>query len=205
MKSLALLPIIFTIAFSSPFPLEIISSRSLSSRGLSCPPGGTLPSSHLNPTLMVPIAASAPNHAFGGTQTPIITPNDFCTIFDLSIPPSGVGKTCTLEFLFPALGQTLTPYVYIGEGHFTFTGYAFGSGATEETTYNNQPPAGPSPPTPPSVLAPGHAYTINVGPCGIQPGASSLEVSGKLCSNDTTFSYYQNDNKCPIGFFVTIS
>jgi hypothetical protein len=116
-----------------------------------------------------------------------------------------VGKDCTLEFLFPALGQTHTPYVYIGPGHFTFTGYAIGSGATEKTTYNDQPPAGPSPPTPPSVLEPGHAYTINVGSCGIQPGMSSMEVSGKLCSNDTTFSYYQNDNECPIGFFVTIS
>lgn len=205
MKPLALLPILLTTAFSSPVPLEIISSRPLPPRGLSCPPGGTLPYSHLNPTLMVPIAASAPKHAFGGTKTPLITPNDFCTIFDLSIPPSGVGKTCTLEFLFPALGQTHTPYVYIGPGHFTFTGYAIGSGATEKTTYDDQPPAGPSPPTPPSVMEPGHAYTINVGSCGIQPGVNSLEVSGKLCSNDTTFIYYQNDNECPIGFFVTIS
>ena len=97
--------------------------------------------------------------------------------------------------------------MYVGGGHFTFTGYAFGTGATEQTTYNNQPPAGPSPPQPPAVLAPGNAYTINVGGCAVE-APNSLEVSGMLCSTDTTFSYYQTQGDelgCPIGFFVGIS
>jgi hypothetical protein len=154
---------------------------------------------------MVLVSATFPNIPFGSTQTPTITPNDFCTIFNLEIPPSAVNKTCTLEFLFPSHTQTLTPYVYIGDGHFTFTGYAFGTGATEQTTYNNQPPPGPSPPSPPAVLSPGNAYIINVGGCGIQTGMSGLEVSGMLCSSDTTFEYSQSEECCPIGFYVTIS
>ncbi|PMD16232.1 hypothetical protein NA56DRAFT_649606 [Hyaloscypha hepaticicola] len=183
--------------------LSVISSRQLEA----CPPNGNLPPDYLSPTLMVPVSRNLPNVAFGSTREPKMTPNDFCTIFNLVIPPSAMGATCTLEFLFPSFGQTLSPYFYNGGGHFTFTGYAFGTGATEQTTYNNQPPAGPSPPTPPSVLSPGNAYTVNVGPCGVQ-APNSLEVSGMLCSDDTTFEYLQTKGDelgCPIGFFVGIS
>jgi hypothetical protein len=184
-------------------PLKIISSRQLES----CPANGNLPPNYLAPTLMVPVSAKLPNVAFGSTETPLITPNNFCTIFNLVIPPSAAGDTCTLEFLFPDHLQTLSPYTYFGGGHFTFTGYAFGTGATEQTTYNNQPPAGPSPPEPPSILSPGNAYTVNVGPCGVEP-PNSLEVSGMLCSDDTTLLYLQTQGDelgCPIGFFVGIS
>jgi hypothetical protein len=155
---------------------------------------------------MVPISKDFPDIPFGSTRTPLITPNDFCTIFNLVIPPSAAGKTCTLEFLFPSHTETRAPYVYFGPGHFTFTGYAFGSGATSQTTYANQPPAGPNPPNPPAVLSPGNAYVINVGPCGVQADQTGgLEVSGALCSPDTTFSFLESEMECPIGFFVTIS
>jgi hypothetical protein len=199
---ISLLALLLSTSAATPLmPLEVISERTLES----CPQGGTLPAGSLSPTLMVPVSSEFPNVAFGSTQTPLITPNDFCTIFNLEIPPSAVGKTCTLEFLFPSHTQTWTPYLYFGEGHFTFTGYAFGSGATEETTYAHQPPPGPSPPSPPAVLSPGHAYIINVGGCAIQTGMSGLEVSGMLCSNDTNFSYLQSEQECPIGFYVAIS
>ncbi|KAF4637034.1 hypothetical protein G7Y89_g1032 [Cudoniella acicularis] len=123
------------------------------------PKNGLLPATnYLAPSLIVPISAYAPNIAFGPTTNPIITPNDICSIFNLEIPSSALGKTCTLEFLFPSFPtQTEYPYMFGGPGHFTFTGYAFGSGATAKTTYNNQPPAGPSPPQPPSTLMPGNA------------------------------------------------
>jgi hypothetical protein len=170
-----------------------------------CPPGGTLPDGYLSPTLMVPVSATSPNATFGPTQMPIMTPNDICTIFNLEVPPSAVGKNCTLEFLLPDQNDTFAPYTYNGGGHFTFTGYAFGSGALLNTSFAQQPPAGPSPPTPPAVLSPGNSYIINVGSCGIQDGMDGLEVSGMLCSNDTTFSYLQSAESCPIGFFVAIS
>jgi hypothetical protein len=182
-------------------PLEVISEQFHQS----CESGGTLPRGYLSPTLMVPVSAKFPNVRFGSTKVPLITANDFCTIFNLEIPPSAVNKTCTLEFLFPDHQETFSPYVYNGGGHFTFTGYAFGSGATLQTTYANQPPAGPSPPSPPGVLSPGNAYTINVGGCAIETGMAGLEVSGMLCSPDTTFAYLQSSQKCPIGFYVAIS
>lgn len=192
-------------AASPVHPLTVVSSRRLGRKP--CPKGGTLPLNYIAPTLMVPVSANLPDIAFGSTKTPLITPNNFCTIFNLVIPPSAPGDTCTLEFLFPDYEETSSPYVYHGGGHFTFTGYAFGSGATEETTYNHQPPPGPSPPQPPAVMSPGNAYIVNVGGCGAEP-PSSLEVSGMLCSPDTVFSYLQTEGDelgCPIGFFVAIS
>lgn len=116
----------------SPLPLEIISSRTLSP---SCPKNGNLPPVYIAPSLMVPVSARLPNVAFGPTKSPLITPNDFCTIFNLVIPPTAVAKTCTLLFLFPSLLDAGGPFVYSGKGHFTFTGYAIGSGATAKTTY----------------------------------------------------------------------
>ena len=204
MKGFTLVLGALVLASATPIaePLSIISSRKLES----CPQGGTLPSNYLSPTLMVPYSKNLPNVAFGGTKTPLITPNDFCTIFNLVVPPSAAGKTCTLEFLFPSHSQTMAPYLYFGGGHFTFTGYAFGSGATSKTTYNNQPPAGPSPPQPPAVLSPGNAYIINVGGCAVTADMTEgLEVSGALCSTDTYFSFLESSSTCPIGFFVAIS
>jgi len=212
MKTLAVVSALLSLAAGLAIPedatpLEIISSRPLTiEERSSCPKGGDLPKGALQPTLMVPISKNLPDVAFGPTWNPIVTPNDFCTIFNLVIPSSGFNKTCTLEFLFPSHGQTFSPYIYNGAGHFTFTGYAFFSGATPETTYNNQPPPGPSPPSPPAVLAPGNAYVINAGPCFIPEGEASMEVSGALCSPDTDLVYLQTENMgCPIGFYVVIS
>ena len=196
------------------YPLEIISSRPITERDTasieersisSCPPGGNLPSDYLAPSLMVLVSAKLPNVKFGKTEIPMITPNDFCTIFNLEIGPDGVDKTCTLEFLFPKFPQTLSWYEFEGPGHFTFTGYAIGAGAQLNTTYANQPAPGPSPPNPPPVIVPGNAYKINVGPCGIPTGVPEVTVSGMLCSKDTTLKYKQSSSTCPIGFFVGIS
>ncbi|OCK75475.1 hypothetical protein K432DRAFT_408987 [Lepidopterella palustris CBS 459.81] len=121
---------LLTLATLIPQSFEIITSRSLDHR-TSCPSGKTLPPGHLNPTLMAPIVASAPNFVFSGTQVPLITPNDICTIFDHVSRPL--------------------------------------PGATQDTTYNKQPPPGPSPPSPPSDLKPGNAYTVNEDPYGVQP------------------------------------
>jgi hypothetical protein len=205
MKSIIAIIALLGSSLASPMamPLEVIGERDLH-HPHSCPSGGTLSpgSGYLSPTLMVPVSAKSPKVRFGSTQVPIITPNDFCTIFNLEIPPTAVGKTCTLEFLFPDHEET-SPYFYTGKGHFTFTGYENGSGATLNTTYHEQPNQGPSPP--PTVLRPGHRYIIHPGSCAITTGMSGLEVSGMLCSSDTTFAYLQSSQKCPIGFYVTIS
>jgi hypothetical protein len=154
---------------------------------------------------MVPVSKNLPNVKFGSTQNPIITPGDFCTIFNLIIPPTAFDKTCTLSFLFPNNLQAELPFAFLGPGHFNFTGYATGVGATKDTTYSHQPAPGPSPP--PTTLTPGGAYVIFSGPCGFPPGLPEpgVTVSGMLCSADTFFQFHESAQKCPIGFFVTVS
>ncbi|KAK7542195.1 ubiquitin 3 binding protein But2 C-terminal domain-containing protein [Phyllosticta citribraziliensis] len=209
LKTLSLVSTLFLAASAAP-------SCQKKARDVTCPEGGLLPedsSSWLFPVGIYPISKSNPDTNYGTVYSPKITPNDFCTIFNLYVPESAAGKTCTLEFLFPDHSQLQTSdYTFkdvngqdTTEGHFTFTGYAFGTGANDTTTWNNQPAPGPSPPSPPATLSPGKAFVINAGDCGVQAGQGSLEVSGMLCSTDTTFEYFQDSDKCPIGFYVVIS
>jgi hypothetical protein len=154
---------------------------------------------------MVPVSKNLPNVKFGSTQTPIMTAGDFCTIFNLELDQRAVGKTCNLVFDFPSHLQTFSPYIFLGGGHFTFTGYAIGVGATLDSTYKNQPAPGPSPPNPPPQLLPGHSYIVNSAPCGVPPGIPPVTVSGLLCSSDSDLMFYQSSSTCPIGFFVILS
>lgn len=159
----------------------------------------------LFPHLIVPISAKNPNTKYGTVFSPIFTPNDFCTIFNFDVPVSAAGKNCTLEFLFPTQSELQTSSFTIdGPGDFIFTGYAPGSGATLDTTFNNQPAPGPFPPFPPLVLKPGNAYIIDVGPCVIVDNAPTV-VSGKTCTSDTYFTYFQDFNPCPIGLYVGVT
>jgi len=132
-----LLPLYLTTATPTPFPLDTISLQPLPAIPPTfnrCPKDGNLAPGYLKPTLMVGVSAKFPDVAFGSTKLPLITPNDFCTIFNLVIPPTAVGKTCTLKFLFPDHGASSGVFAYNGAGHFAFTGYAFNTGATEKTT-----------------------------------------------------------------------
>lgn len=200
----ALLGLVAAVPASAPIPAEL-DTRHL----LSCPKNGNLPKNYVKPSLVVNVSKKHPNAAYGSTKVPSVTPNDFCTIFNLELPPSAYDKMCNLVFLFPNHWQTVNPYIYKtkrhGGGHFQFIGYNVTSGATEETTYNHQPEPGPSPPNPPPTMSPGHAYVINSAPCGFPPGLKEpVLVSGMLCSPDTTFEFFQSDKKCPLGFFVEL-
>lgn len=193
------------LAISTPTPnsIETIQKRN---DGKKCPVGDTLPSNYVAPSLMVPVSKKHPNARFGPTQFPTVTPGDICTIFNLVLPPEATNATCHLEFLLPTIEQSLSPEVFAGPGHFTFTGYAVGAAATPDTTFAHQPEKGPDPPNPPPVMTPGHAYTINTAPCGLPPGVPEpgVTVSGMLCSDDTWLSYVQSTTHCPLGFFVAL-
>jgi len=167
-----------------------------------CP--ADLQADFLFPHLIVPISAANPDTMYGDVLSPIITPNDLCTTFNFDVPASANGLYCTLEFYFPTQAELVTSsYTEQGPGDFTFTGYNPGSGVTDETTYNTQPPSTEFPPFPPLQLLPGNYYLIDDGPCVIINNASTV-VSGKICSNDTLFTYFQDYNPCPIGIYVGI-
>jgi len=189
-------------------PLTIKSVRPLQERdGSQKACVGNITSTSISPSLIVNVNKRLPNTKFGASPQPIVSPNGFCSIFNLEIPAGSTAKICDLEFVLPDISQTEIPYIAKGEGHYTFTGYAIGAGATEQTTYNNQPAAGPSPPTPPPVIKPGNAYTINAGPC-FTPADQKVTVSGMLCSTDSWLTFTQSKSTesgaCPIGFFVNV-
>jgi hypothetical protein len=123
--------------------------------------GKLLPGNRTVPTsLQVPMSKNRPNTAFPASEWAVITPNDFCTVFNLVLKADETaGKICNLVFDLPQMGQGPYPYAYRyqGPGHFSFTGYDLDAGAVAgQTTYNNPPRAGPNPPNPPAVLAPGN-------------------------------------------------
>ncbi|KAL9084399.1 MAG: hypothetical protein Q9165_008113 [Trypethelium subeluteriae] len=201
--SIAALSTLLTTAIANPPSSDHPTLTPKNTSTSSCP--GTLPPSSIYPNLIIPISAAHPTTAYGTVYKPVITPNDFCTIFNLYIPPSAHNKTCTLSFLFPERHQLETSsYSYAGAGHVTFTGYPSGVGATTATTWNTRPAGGGSPPSAPSVIRPGHAYVINRGGCEVREWEYLL-VSGMMCSNDTRLEYFQDYNPCPIGLFVTVS
>lgn len=210
MKTFAIIAALLASVLAAPASSP---ANALDERHLKCPankaqPDGKLPKGSISTSVLVPISAKKPNKAFGNSEWAKVTPNDFCTIFNLDLPVAKTqGKVCNLVFDFPSLLQAPGLFSFWGPGHFTFTGYAIGAGAQPGvTTYNNQPAPGPSPPNPPPVMKPGNSYIINSAPCGIPPEIpGSVTVSGSLCSKDTTFIFKQSDRFCPLGFYVILT
>lgn len=67
---------------------------------------------------------------------------------------------------------------------------------------SNQPAPGPFPAFPPIHMEPGYAYTIDVGPCFVGAGTC---VAGLTSTNDTSLSFFQDYDNCPIGIYTTYS
>ena len=147
------------------------------------------------------ISANEPDEVFGNQYDGLISPNDISTIFTFDIPASRADTNCTLEFIFPLQSQLQTSsYTYSGGGTFFVTAYDANSCASSQssTSFNNQPESGFFDDFSPFHMEPGNAYTIGVGPCSYASGGcASVLVS----SNDTIFSYFQDQGECPIGLY----
>lgn len=155
------------------------------------------------PHYITQISEKHPNTAFGPSYFGVFTPNDVSSIFSFDIPASRHDANCTLEFLFPKQSQLKTSsYSYSGGGSFFWTGYNPGSCPGAHTTYNNQPAPGPFPAFPPIHMEPGYKYVVDVGPCFVGSGSC---VAGKTSTNDTTMSFFQDQDECPIGVYTTYS
>jgi hypothetical protein len=170
-------------------------------------PDGKLPNGSISTSLLVPISSKNPNKSYPATEWATVTPNDMCTVFNLDLDSNAVqGKICNLVFDFPNLAQAPGLFAFFGSGRFNFTGYDINAGAVAgETTFNNQPRPGPSPPNPPSTIKPGNSYVVNSSPCGIPPNIGKVTVSGSLCSKDTTLLFKQSNRTCPLGFYVVLT
>jgi len=209
MKSIIALSAILglTVAFPAPHPWTV-TKRPLAEKDViydrqtGCP--ATLTAGEFEfPHYITQISAANPDTSYGDQYDGVFTPNDISSIFSFDIPASRADANCTLEFLFPLQSQLQTSsFNYSGGGTFFFTGYNPGSCPGPQTTYNNQPAPGPFPPFPPLHMEPGNAYTIDIGPCFVSAGTC---VAGLTSTNDTYFSFFQDDGTCPIGIYTAYS
>ncbi|PSN68061.1 hypothetical protein BS50DRAFT_356509 [Corynespora cassiicola Philippines] len=212
MKAFTILAVLTASALAAPTtpaPENPLDARNLNKK---CPPNkvqpdGKLPKGSIPASILVPISKKQPKKTFPQSDWAKVTPDDYCTIFNLDLPAKDTqGKICNLVFDFPGLLEAPGLWTFKGPGNFDFTGYAVGAGAIPgKTSYENQPPPGPSPPSPPPFMKPGNSYIINSGPCQIPPEAGVVTVSGSLCSKDTTLIFKQSDKKCPLGFYVILT
>lgn len=183
-----------TVATANIIPVGLLQER------VTCPVNSSLAQPYENPSLIIQVSQKNPDKQYGATTNPKITPNDLCAAINLKLPPEAVGRICRLSFKIPTHDQTKSHFNYAGLGHFQFQGFFPGFGADVNTTYNNQPPKGPSPSSPP-YIGPGNSYNLLQFPCLAIPLAPYTLVGGMLCSNDTTFDWVNSDATCPLGFF----
>jgi hypothetical protein len=203
MKSFALLTTLFTFSIAAPADFAV--------RAKQCPaipqvaPTGQLPPGTLHPTFLLPVSQKKPDKAFPAGQSAIVTPHGKCTLTRFDIPASAQNKTCSLVLVLGGCDEEQNekgPGNIIFEGN---TGVRFP--VPGQTTWNNQPPLSP-PFTDAPVIKLGNAYRLGGGPCDYTPGQPFTSVGGRICSNDTTLSFTENNGgrgKCPVGFHIIIS
>lgn len=155
------------------------------------------------PHLIVPINKS--DIALGHSYFASVSPNNSAMIFNFDIPSSRANQQCSLYFTFPNHNQLSTSdYSWNGKntstegpGTLQLVEYQYGTGATDDTTGNSQPPTGSEPTITIQNVTPGNAYKIWSGSTG-QGGL----LSWKLSSPDSWLRYFQDWNACAIGLWI---
>lgn len=129
------------------------------------------------PHYMTRVSAREPGRAYGRQYVGAFTAGDVSTVFRFDVPASQVDANCALEFLFPRREQiTATSWFsYAGQGTFVFA--LLDACPGPETTFDDlqpRPSGGVEDPTfSPVHMEPGHAYSVDLGPCA--------EAVGKRC------------------------
>jgi hypothetical protein len=158
-----------------------------------CP--GNLEGEWQFPHLIIPVSKSSPNKASGTSFDGTVT-SDISSIFNFDIPQSYGAEKCTLVFLFPAQSQLQTSsYTFSGSGAIDFA--RLSTPATSSTSYSNRPSIAMDLGT--VTVAPGHSYSIATFSCPAGP-TIAFELSAM---DDTSLTYFQDYNPCPIGLYVT--
>ena len=172
----------------------------------SCP--ATVDSTDVAPYSVVPVSAKEPRRAFGTTTKAIVSPSDVCTWFAFNVPPNPSTSYCVLSFMFPGQDAVNSPYTIDGAGNFDIQAMFYSSGDNDVTprmTWDSQPHGGTYTGAIQSYqnnFSPNGLVAISTGPCTKTTG--NLQLFVRLCSNDTTLTYTQETNKCPIGLYLLV-
>ncbi|KAL8981083.1 MAG: hypothetical protein Q9177_005684 [Variospora cf. flavescens] len=165
------------------------------SGGQSCP--ADLSGDFEFPHLIVPVDKEHPDAAAGTSFNGHFS-SSISSIFNFDFPPSLAGRTCSLIFLFPTRETLQTSdFSLSGSGGIEVT--RLDGPATEQTTFNNQPPVNVTVNTIPDVQ-PGNSYTIGSGGC-FAGTRSAYKVSA---TGSLDLDYFQDYNPAPIGLYISV-
>ena len=190
-------------AFSAAIACINAILASLETRGTAACPYYLPEGNYEFPHLIVPINDS--DVAIGHSHFAEVSPGDCATIFNFDIPSSRSNQQCSVYFTFPRHDQLVTSdYKWNGkntntegQGNLELVQYAYGTGATDATTGNTQPPLGADAPIRISGVQPGNHYRVSSGSCG-----AGGVMSWKMSSPDSYLYYFQDWNLCAIGLWV---
>ncbi|KAI4187532.1 MAG: hypothetical protein L6R41_002750 [Letrouitia leprolyta] len=149
------------------------------------------------PHLIVPVDKNQPdtplNTGFNGHFSPTVS-----TIFNFDFPPSYVGRTCSLIFLFPQRESLQTSnYTISGTGGIQVDRLL--APADSATTYNNQPGVNATVDAVPELQA-GNSYVLGSGNCFVNRRIGyKVSATGSLDLN-----YFQDFNPEAIGLYVSV-
>ncbi|KAL8647866.1 MAG: hypothetical protein Q9210_005306 [Variospora velana] len=170
-------------------------SSSPPSGGKSCP--ADLSGDFEFPHLIAPVDKEHPDAAAGRSFNGRFS-SSISSIFNFDLRPSLAGRTCSLIFLFPTRETLQTSnFSLTGPGGIEVT--QLEGPATEQTTFNNQPPVNATINTIPDVQ-PGNSYTIGSGGC-FAGGRSAYKVSA---TGSLDLDYFQDSNPASIGLYISV-
>ncbi|KAL9618380.1 MAG: hypothetical protein Q9160_006888 [Pyrenula sp. 1 TL-2023] len=151
------------------------------------------------PHLIIPVSSSSPSRVFGTSYAGQVTPKEISSIFNFDVPssPAYTGKTCRLELLLPRAEQmTTSSFTFTGPGNLDFA--ALKGPASNTTSFSDRP--GQISDFGVVSVQPGNAYTIGKD---VECPAGQA-VAFQIASEDTSLSWFQDSNPCPIGLYVTV-
>ncbi|KAI7197781.1 hypothetical protein KC363_g222 [Hortaea werneckii] len=146
------------------------------------------------PHQIIHINSAEPDKAYGnffnGTMTSTIS-----SMFNFDIPADAAGKTCSLEFMFPAQDQLETSaYTISGDGKANF--YALDKPAHKSNTFNTSPKSDKY--LGEYTLTPGSSSKIHSMAC---PAGKTIGI-WMFSATGSSLNYFQDFNPCPIGLFM---
>ncbi|KAI7487258.1 hypothetical protein KC367_g2365 [Hortaea werneckii] len=149
------------------------------------------------PHQIIHINSAEPDKAYGnffnGTMTSTIS-----SMFNFDIPADAAGKTCSLEFMFPAQDQLETSaYTISGDGKANF--YTLDKPAHKSNTFNTSPKSDKY--LGEYTLTPGSSSRIHSMAC---PAGKTIGI-WMFSATGSSLNYFQDFNPCPIGLFMNVA
>ena len=194
--------LIASVGYATASPL----SQKMVDPGTSCP--ATVDPSDVAPYSIVPVSSRDPLKSFGSSTTAVVSPGDMCSWFAFKVPMNPSSSFCVLSFIFPQDGQSSSRYNISGASSFELTAMYSSTGdydVTPRMTWNSQPHGGRisgAVQKYQNTFKPNEVVAISTGQC--TTSIADLRLYVRICSWDSSFTFSQSTNTCPIGLYLLV-